>query len=298
MPQYFNDSAIERREDDRYGIHAFAEALATSLLSIGKPVGTTIAVTAPWGRRFSGTFNVLELGLALVFAVEYVARLWSVVERKTPGISPAVERLRFVCRPSALLELFIIVITLMPFLAINVMALRLVRLLRIVRGPCGGQSLPSPQSAMAMCTPSRLPASLLQGWSPSPVSDSSPCRPSWPQRLAKPCVDRSRDIEKAHHHQSLPASTRFNFDLLIICRCRASTCWGGSVRPASSWPTQCRARPSRRVSSQKGSCVGTASWAGGSSPARPQTWRQPKWARVPADLTSWIWKRGSIGRAD
>ena len=31
MPQHFNDSPIERREDDRYGIHTFAEALATSL---------------------------------------------------------------------------------------------------------------------------------------------------------------------------------------------------------------------------------------------------------------------------
>lgn len=68
-----------------------------------------------------------------MFAVEYIARLWSVVERRTPGVSPAVERLRFVLRPSALLDLFIIVITLAPFLAINVMALRLIRLLRIVR---------------------------------------------------------------------------------------------------------------------------------------------------------------------
>lgn len=103
--------------------------VAILLATISAIIGTEPTLI----RRFSGTFNVLELGLALVFAVEYVARLWSVVERKTPGISPAVERLRFVCRPSALLDLFIIVITLMPFLAINVMALRLVRLLRIVR---------------------------------------------------------------------------------------------------------------------------------------------------------------------
>lgn len=84
-------------------------------------------------RKFSKTFSVLELSLGFVFAVEYIARLWSVVERRTPRVSPAVERLRFVLRPSALLDLFIIVITLVPFLAINVMALRLIRLLRIVR---------------------------------------------------------------------------------------------------------------------------------------------------------------------
>lgn len=30
MPQYFNDSPIERREDDSYSVHAFAEALRCS----------------------------------------------------------------------------------------------------------------------------------------------------------------------------------------------------------------------------------------------------------------------------
>lgn len=55
------------------------------------------------------------------------------VERRTPGVSPVVERLQFVIRPSALLDLAIIVVTLVPFFAINVMALRLVRLLRIFR---------------------------------------------------------------------------------------------------------------------------------------------------------------------
>lgn len=84
-------------------------------------------------RKFAGTFSAIELGLGIVFAVEYIARLWSVVERRAPGVSPVVDRLRFVIRPSALLDLAIIVITLVPFFAINVMALRLVRLLRIFR---------------------------------------------------------------------------------------------------------------------------------------------------------------------
>lgn len=84
-------------------------------------------------RRFAGIFTALELGLGIVFAVEYIARLWSVVERRSPGVSPAVERLRFALRPSVMLDLFVIVITLIPFFAINVMALRLVRLLRIFR---------------------------------------------------------------------------------------------------------------------------------------------------------------------
>lgn len=63
MPQYFNDSPIERREDDRYGVQAFGEALATSLLSIAKPVGTTIAVTGPWGSGKSSAVNLIRAEL-------------------------------------------------------------------------------------------------------------------------------------------------------------------------------------------------------------------------------------------
>lgn len=63
MPQYFNDSPIERREDDSYGVHAFAEALATSLLSIDQPVGTTIAVTGPWGSGKSSAVNLIRAEL-------------------------------------------------------------------------------------------------------------------------------------------------------------------------------------------------------------------------------------------
>ncbi|WP_328805153.1 ion transporter [Pseudoxanthomonas beigongshangi] len=102
---------------------------AILLATMSAIIGTEPTLTG----RFAGTFSILELGLGVVFAVEYIARLWSVVERKTPGMSPASERLRFAVRPSALLDLFIIVITLVPFFAMNVMALRLVRLLRIVR---------------------------------------------------------------------------------------------------------------------------------------------------------------------
>ncbi|MBB6186666.1 P-loop NTPase fold protein [Rhodanobacter sp. MP7CTX1] len=63
MSQYFNDSPIERREDDCYGVHAFAEALATSLLGIAKPVGSTIAVTGPWGSGKSSAVNLIRAEL-------------------------------------------------------------------------------------------------------------------------------------------------------------------------------------------------------------------------------------------
>lgn len=102
---------------------------AILVATVSAIVGTEPSVA----RTYAGTFSVLELVLGLVFAVEYLARLWSVVERRKAGVSPTVERLRFALSPSALIDLLIIVITLVPFFAINVMALRLVRLLRILR---------------------------------------------------------------------------------------------------------------------------------------------------------------------
>lgn len=60
MSQYFNDSPIERLEDDRYGISAFASAIATSLLGIAHPVGTTIAITGPWGSGKSSAVNLIR----------------------------------------------------------------------------------------------------------------------------------------------------------------------------------------------------------------------------------------------
>jgi voltage-gated potassium channel len=84
-------------------------------------------------HAYSELFGVLEMSLGVLFAAEYFARLWSVVERQTPGESAARQRIKFALTPSALLDLFTVVVTLLPFLTINVLAFRLVRLLRILR---------------------------------------------------------------------------------------------------------------------------------------------------------------------
>jgi hypothetical protein len=47
MHDYFNDSPIETAEDDRYGITPFAKSIAKSILSIKRPIGTTIALNGP-----------------------------------------------------------------------------------------------------------------------------------------------------------------------------------------------------------------------------------------------------------
>ncbi len=63
MSKYFNDSPIETADDDRYDIMPFAKALATSLLSIDKPVGTTIAINGPWGSGKSSAVNLVRAEL-------------------------------------------------------------------------------------------------------------------------------------------------------------------------------------------------------------------------------------------
>lgn len=81
---------------------------------------------------YSKFFLTLELSLGTLFALEYLARLWTVLERE-PHRSPFRVRLEHVLRPASLLDLFTVVVTLLPFVTINVMALRLIRLLRILR---------------------------------------------------------------------------------------------------------------------------------------------------------------------
>lgn len=60
MSRYFNDSPIEKPEDDQYGVAAFSNALATSLLGMASPVGTTIAINGPWGSGKSSAVNLIR----------------------------------------------------------------------------------------------------------------------------------------------------------------------------------------------------------------------------------------------
>lgn len=116
MTQFFNDSPIERPEDDRYGIGAFASALATSLLGMEKPVGTTIAITGPWGSGKSSAVNLIrgellaqkddqlsvfdfkcwwyrgEEAIALAFLQELNAALRTSLGKKVKGLVPEIGR--------------------------------------------------------------------------------------------------------------------------------------------------------------------------------------------------------------
>lgn len=58
--RYFNDSPIEAPADDLYGVAAFAESLAKSILGIKNPVGTTIALNGAWGSGKSSALNLIR----------------------------------------------------------------------------------------------------------------------------------------------------------------------------------------------------------------------------------------------
>ncbi|WEK48277.1 MAG: ion transporter [Candidatus Andeanibacterium colombiense] len=71
-----------------------------------------------------------EMGFGLVFLAEYVVRLWCIPEKSGPGSATA-KRLRYAFSPLALIDLFVVVISLIPFFIGNGAILRVVRLARL-----------------------------------------------------------------------------------------------------------------------------------------------------------------------
>ncbi len=80
----------------------------------------------PHRRIFIGT----EMIFGAVFAVEYLARVWAVVE-DDPAAPAWKTRLRFIFTPVAMLDLIVVVASLLPFFFSDVAVLRLIRLLRL-----------------------------------------------------------------------------------------------------------------------------------------------------------------------
>jgi predicted KAP-like P-loop ATPase len=61
--KHFNDSPIEKPEDDRYGMAPFAGSIAKSILNIKAPEGTTIALHGAWGSGKSSAVNLIRYAL-------------------------------------------------------------------------------------------------------------------------------------------------------------------------------------------------------------------------------------------
>lgn len=95
-------------------------------------VAVSIIGTEPAAMRdYHGTIIGLEITFGVIFTVEYLARLWCIVEAGRPG-SALSKRLRFIVSPLAIIDLIVIVTSLLPFFFADVAVLRLLRLLRII----------------------------------------------------------------------------------------------------------------------------------------------------------------------
>ncbi|HUV66958.1 MAG TPA: ion transporter [Sedimentisphaerales bacterium] len=86
------------------------------------------SIHALWPRLFS----LFELVSVIIFTVEYVARLWSCVEKPTYH-KPVRGRLRFAVTPLAMVDLLAILPFYLPFTGLDLRFLRILRMMRIFR---------------------------------------------------------------------------------------------------------------------------------------------------------------------
>lgn len=91
---------------------------------------TIVGTEAAFRSQNQHWFILGEFLFGVIFAVEYVARVWSIAEQ--PGEGSALQkRLRFMRQPLSLLDLFVVLATLSPFFVSDASILRIVRLLRL-----------------------------------------------------------------------------------------------------------------------------------------------------------------------
>ncbi len=122
-------AALDPRARPQDGLSALDHAL---IVLIVFAVIAAVAETEPTVLRgHEGLFAALNLAIGAIFAVEYLARLWSAAERDPAR--PWSERLRFATSFAGLIDLVTIVSTLDPLLGFNAAPLRIVRAMRIVR---------------------------------------------------------------------------------------------------------------------------------------------------------------------
>lgn len=79
-----------------------------------------------------GVFRLIEVAFGFVFLLEYILRVWAVVEAKSSK-SALYARTHFVFSLSGLIDLAVVVATFLPFVTGNILALRLIRLVRTIR---------------------------------------------------------------------------------------------------------------------------------------------------------------------
>ena len=112
--------------------HRMSASNAAIILLIVAGVAVSVAETEPMiyaGREHA--FAVVNFGFGILFLIEYLLRLWSIVERDPAH--PWRERRRFIFSLASFIDLLAIVSSLDPLLGFNSTPLRLLRIARIVR---------------------------------------------------------------------------------------------------------------------------------------------------------------------
>jgi voltage-gated potassium channel len=94
-------------------------------------VAVTILTTEAAFRTSNQKWLILvEFSFGVIFAVEYVARVWAIAEEHGEG-SALARRLRFMVSPMAILDLIVVLATLSPFFVSDAAIIRMVRLVRL-----------------------------------------------------------------------------------------------------------------------------------------------------------------------
>ncbi len=81
---------------------------------------------------YANLFRAIEVAIGLIFAIEFVLRVWTIIEAK-PNAGSLVSRLKFIFSFDGMFDLLIILSTLLPFVTANLVLLRLFRLVRLLR---------------------------------------------------------------------------------------------------------------------------------------------------------------------
>ena len=107
-------------------VHAFV-----ILLILANVAAVMLESYPPFAQAYGRAFWWFELFSVAIFTIEYVARLWCIVEApRYRGLSPAAARLRYALSPLSLIDLAAI----LPFylsLGIDLRSIRVVRFLRL-----------------------------------------------------------------------------------------------------------------------------------------------------------------------
>lgn len=84
------------------------------------------------GSRYKTLFSNFEIFSVIIFSIEYLLRLWTIVEKKAYH-DPIKGRIKFIFSPMAIVDLFAILPFYLPFLGIDLRFLRILRIFRIFR---------------------------------------------------------------------------------------------------------------------------------------------------------------------